>query len=131
MAQYWKDEDKNIISDIQECIGPPVTLPNAKDMYVTEQGNLSLSRKLSKTAQIAAIVPELRSFSLLSLDQFSDYECDILLSKKKMYVIKDNELILQGTRKKLDGLWDIPVYKIEITTDNFKTPKTNAALYIK
>jgi len=40
-------------------------------------------------------------------------------------------MILQGTRNKLDGLWDILVYKTEINTDSFKTPETNAALYIK
>ena len=48
-----------------------------------------------------------------------------------MYVTKDDELILQNTRNKLDQLWDIPIYKIEINTDSFKTPKTIADIYIK
>ena len=100
-------------------------------MYATEHGNLPLSRKLSETAQIATILLELRSSSLLSLCQLFDDDCDILLNKKKMYVIKEDELTIQGARNKLDGLWDIPVYKTEIHTDNFKTSTTNAALYIK
>ena len=56
---------------------------------------------------------------------------DILLNTKKVYFIKDDKLILQGTINKLGGLWDILVYKTEINTNNFKTPKTNAVLHIK
>ena len=93
--------------------------------------NLPLYSKLSKKARIAKILPELRSSSLLSLGQLCDDDCDILLNKKKMYVIKDKELILQGTRNKLDGLWDIPVYKTELNSDNFGKPPTSAALYIE
>ena len=129
-AHYWKDKDTHIFPDIQ-CKGPLVTLPNFKDIYATEQGNLPLSRKLSKTARIATLLPELRSSSHLSLGQLCDDDFDILLNKKKMYVIKEDELILQGTRNKLNGLWNIPVYKTKINDDNFKTSITNAALYIK
>ena len=99
-----KDEDTNILFDIQTYAGPLVTLPNVKNIYATQQGNLPLSNKLSKKAKIVTILPELRSSSLLSLGQLYDGDCDILLNKKQMYVIKDKELILQGTRKKLDGL---------------------------
>ena len=128
---YWKDEDKNILLDTQKCTGPPVNLPNSENIYATQQGNLPLSKNLAKKAKIAKILPELRSFSLLSLVQLCDDDCDIRLNKKKMHVIKDKELILQGTRKKLDGLWDVPVYKTELSSDNFGTTTTNAALYIK
>ena len=48
-----------------------------------------------------------------------------------MFVIKDTELILQGTRKKLDGLWDAPAYKIKLISDNLGTPTVNETLYIK
>ena len=48
-----------------------------------------------------------------------------------MYVIKENKLILQGTRNRLDGLWGIPVSKTKISGNNFKKPKTNVAIYIK
>ena len=130
-SHYWKDEDKHIFSDIQKCTGPPVTLPNAEHIYTTQQGNLPLSRNLSKKAIIVIIRPELRSYSLLSSGKLCDDNRDILLSKKKIHVIKDKELILQGTRKKLDGLWDIPVYKTELNSNNFGKPPTSAALYIK
>ena len=93
-SHYWKDEDKHIFSDIQKCTGPPVTLPNAEHIYTTQQGNLPLSRKLSKKVKIATILPELKSSSLLSLCQLCDDDCDILLNKKKIYVIKYKELTL-------------------------------------
>ena len=93
------------------------------NIYATQQDNLPLSSKLSNKARIAAILPELRSSSLLFLGQLFDNDCDILLNKKKMYVIKDKELILQGTRNKLDGLWDIPVYKKELNSNIFNPPQ--------
>jgi len=102
-----------------------------ENIYATQQGNLPSSRKLSKKARIATILPELRSFSLLSLGQLNDDDCDILLNKKKMYVIKDKELILHGTRNKLHGIWDVPGYNTELNSDNLGTPTLNTALYIK
>ena len=62
--------------------------------------------------------PRVKKPSLLSLGQLCDDECDILLNKNKIDFIEDEELILQGTRNMLDGLWDIPVSKIEIIGDN-------------
>ena len=69
--------------------------------------------------------------SLFSLGQLVDDNRDILLKKKKMYFIKEDELTLQGPRNKLDRLWDRPVYTKKISDNNFKPPITNAALVIK
>ena len=33
-----------------------------------------------------------------------------------------NEIILDGTRNVIDGLWDIPVAKRNITTDSYVAP---------
>ena len=47
-----------------------------------------------------------------------------------MYVIKESELVLQGTRNNFDVVWDIPVYKTKISDDNFMTQIINATLRI-
>ena len=51
------------------------------------------------------------------------------MSKDHLFVVKDNGLILQGTHNKRDGLWDIPVKKHTLKSDNYLPPTTHAALY--
>ena len=109
-SHYWKYKDKHVLSNVNKSYGHPVTLPNEGNTRKIQQGSLPLSNKLSKKIGIETVLQEFRSFSLLSLGQLCDDDCDILLNKKKMYVIKDKLLILQGTRNNLDGLRDVPVY---------------------
>ena len=126
-----KDEDKISSLTYMNVKDLQLTYRMLKVFFVTEQGNLPLSSKLSKKEQVAIIFPELRSSSVLSLVQLCNDDCDIVLNKKKKNFRKENELILQGTRYKLDGLWDIPVYKKKTSDTNFKTPIKNGTLHIK
>ena len=45
-----------------------------------------------------------------------------------MYVVKEKNLL--GTRNRIDRLWDIPIYKNNITKRNFVKPKSQAVMYI-
>ena len=99
-------------------------------------GNVLLSNKLSKTARQALILKNLQSSSLVSMGQLCDDDCTVVLTKNKLSVIKNNELILSGTRNRTDDLWDIPIRKgkktadkKEITTENFRKPKTHPGIY--
>ena len=108
---YWRDEDKVILKNITLVNGPTVTLPNNLTLKSVEEGVIPLSPLLSNQATKASIIPGLTSSSLISLGQIADDGCTILLNKKKLFAIKDKDIVMQGTRNLDDGLWDIPVYK--------------------
>ena len=60
-------------------------------------------------------------------------ECRVILGKRKLYVEKENHMILEGHRNLTNGLWDIPipyydVYKKTLQTDNRIHPPTHAAI---
>lgn len=56
-------------------------------------------------------MPELKISSLISLGQLADDLCSIFFNKRKLFAIKEEEIVLEGDRNICDGLWDIPVYK--------------------
>ena len=62
---------------------------------------------LSTNAQTALIYPDLNNESLLSIGQFCVDDCLALFTKKNVYIIKDDAVILNGVRNRTDGLWDI------------------------
>ena len=69
------------------------------------------------------------------LGQLCNDDCEVLLSKKKLVVTKNNKQILHGDRNKSDGLWDIKIsyyeaYKIKLQSNNFINPPTHASMYI-
>ena len=76
------------------------------------------------------ILTKLKSASLISMGQLCDDDCLVVLSKKKLAVVKNNKIVLRGTRNKKDDLWDIPIYKRSITDSNFESPKTHSGLYL-
>ena len=57
------------------------------------------------------VLLRLKSASLVSIGKLYDDNCDILLNKRKLIVVKDNEIVLQGFRNYSDDLWDLPIYK--------------------
>ena len=63
------------------------------------------------------------------MGQLCDDDCLVVLSKKKLAAVKDNKIVLEGTRNKKDGLWDIPIYKTTLTESNYKAPKTHSGMY--
>ena len=94
-----------------------VLLPNAETIAVDEKGSLPLSDKLSKKKKTA-----LQSSSLISIGQLCGDNCNVLLIKQTLYAVKDAELVLEGTRNLNDHLWDIPVQRKTVASDNYATP---------
>ena len=74
------------------------------------------------------ILPGLKSASLILIGQLCDDNCDVFLNKNTLLVVKDKEVILEGTRNQADGLWDIPVQKTSITK-NYDLPPIHPGLY--
>ena len=128
-SHYVRDQDKACLTNLTPYSGPSVLLPDADSIPPSQQGTLTLHHDLSRQAQVGTVLPQLRSSSLLSLGQLCDDGCDVVLNKRKLYAIKDKEVILQGFRNTTDGLWDIPVAKKQVQPDNYITPPSHAALY--
>ena len=117
------------MNDLELFQGAKVTLPNNVSIQSTEKGNIPFSSKLSASAKDASILPGLESSSLVSLGQLCDDDCEILLNKKSLFVIKENELILEGYRNQNDLLWDIPVSNPDILKSKHLTNPNGAGLY--
>ena len=46
-SHYWRPEDKIVLDNIENCLGPSVLLPNNEKIALTEKGQLPLSDILS------------------------------------------------------------------------------------
>ena len=70
---------------------------------------MALAPKLSKKAQKAIVLPQLKSLSLILLSQLFDNDCKVLLDKREMKVFKDEKVIMKEIRNKRDSLWNISI----------------------
>ena len=128
-AHYIRSQDADVLENKTNIKGPTIKQPDNTDLASEGSGTIPLSKHLSAEAQTAMIIPNLKSASLISIGQLCDDGCTAVLDKKDLTVVKKETVILRGKRNKLDGLWDIPIEKRHITTDNFQLPTTHAALY--
>ena len=106
--------------------GPKTTLPNDGVIQVSCEGYL-LFDKLSKHASKAFIYLNLSNESLLSIWHFCDNDCIAVFTKSRVYIIKDNDLVVEGFWNTTDGLWDIklPSSPTKWTPLSPKTPQIN------
>ena len=109
--------------------GPTVKLPDNSVITADKKGELPLHHTLSIDAREANIIPKLSSSSLISLGQLCDDDCNIILHKKVLLAVKNDEIVLKGYRNYNDGLWDIPVAKCTIAPTNYPSPPTHAGMY--
>ena len=106
-AHFLKPEHTSCLINVEPIInGPTALLPNNTSISPTARGILPFPN-LNKTATKALIYPDLMNESLLSIGQLCDDDCCAIFDKKKMYVIKENKVILQGDRNQRDRLWDV------------------------
>ena len=126
---YWRPQDKKVLDEIEQCLGPSVLLPNNTTIVSTKKGQVPFSSDLSKEAKTAQILPRLASSSLISLGQLCDDDCVVLLNKKQLLAIKDKNIVLQGIRNPIDRLWDIPVGRHNIIADNYQIPNIHPGMY--
>ena len=87
--------------------GPTVTPTDMSIIPATQQGQLPLKPKLSIHAKKAAVLNDFHISSLILFGQIYDDNCKVILDNSHCYVIKDEDLILQGKRNLKDSLWDI------------------------
>ena len=95
--RYWRKKDISILENVTEKRGPPVQLPNSEVIHSTARGVIPLSLELSNDAKETMILPKLTSSNLISLGQLYDDDCEILLNKNEMRVIKTTRLYSRDT----------------------------------
>ena len=87
--------------------GPTIMQPDKSTLKVKQSCEISFTTQLSEDAKAAYIVPALKNSSLLSIGKLCDDNCIALFTKRKLFIIKNNNLLLQGQRNDNDGLWDV------------------------
>ena len=113
-SHYLKDCHKHALKNVAPLLdGPRVMLPNEATIQATHSGNLPFGIKLSQKGTNALVFPGLSNESLLSIGQLCDDNCVAIFTKNRVYVVKDNDLIMHGPRNRTDNLWDIqlPAYQ--------------------
>ena len=94
----------------------------------------SEEKALLPAVTIATILPGLNIYYMLSLGQFCDDGCNVLLKKQKMHAIKDKEVVIEGEHNQRDGLWGIIIpshhsNKTSVQTNNYTTIASHEILY--
>ena len=111
---YIREQDKAVLTNIKsDTSNRQIILPNNEKISINHTGLLNTSKKLGVIGREASIVPGLRSASLLSVGALCDDNCTVHFDKQKVDIIKNNEVILHGKRNKEDGLYELPIKKVE------------------
>jgi hypothetical protein len=83
-----------------------ITTANGKLMYSTHTAELNIPY-LPSTARYYHVVPKLGQYSLVSIGQLCDADCDVLFQCEIMTVSYKNTVIMQGRRMRSTGLWHL------------------------
>ena len=108
---YFREEDEGCLQNVTKVSGNAITIPDGSTIQATKKGYLPLSTELSEKTREAKILPALKSASLISIGKLCDNGCKVQFEKNNMNVIKNDKIIMSGTRNKTDGLYDIPIEK--------------------
>jgi hypothetical protein len=120
-SHYFKVNDISALTNVCTTpFGPHVMLPDSTTIQATQSGQLPLHRSLSTKATTAHILDGITNSSLISIGQLCDDDCIAVLDKMKLKIYKNQECILQGTRNRTDGLWDI---SIDTTSNPIQAPR--------
>jgi hypothetical protein len=103
---FWRWCDRGVLHNNHNAPGPPVALPDGTIIRSSALGSLPLDN-LSKPSRKVQVFKDLTSSSLVSIGQLCDDGCVVTLTRDDMKVIKEDTMILRGTRNTTDGLWDV------------------------
>jgi hypothetical protein len=81
-----------------------VRLPDKRTMQNTHEGYLTL-HKLPPKACKTYLFDDMQESSLVSIRQLCDAGCIATFTKDDIFIKKDDDLILQGTRDPATGMW--------------------------
>ena len=111
--------DAAVLKNVKKECGINVTLPDDDVIESSHTAQLPTKFSLPTAATKTSILPRLASSSLISLPQFCDNDCECLLTKDSLHVVKGGNFVLDpnnkgtqilyGFRNQHDRLWDIPI----------------------
>ena len=127
---YFRLCDTKCLANITPMKSAPILLPDKSSITSSHMGFLPNTGLTTKGSAVK-ILPELRSASLISVGKLCDDGCTVHFDEQSMHVHKNNKLIMQGTRNNQDGLYDIPIAKVNLAADNYRAPQPHPALYYK
>ena len=123
---YFRTADKHLLQNISPTVSSKsVRLPNNTIIRATEQGRLPIHSSLNLNTETVQILPKLTNTSLLSIGQLCDQGCLAVFHKKFLKFFKDNNVILEGIRNKVDGLWDIHFTTSKAVQNTSNQPQLN------
>lgn len=86
----------------------------------------------------ATVLPDLQISSLVSLGQVFDDDYSVILDDNKLYALKNKDIevnfdkkdiLLECTLNQIDGLWDIPLHKQSLQSNNYVCPPIHESIY--
>ena len=93
-----------------------VKQPNVQILHSTKVCRLELAT-LSEEAREAQTPPGLSHISLMSIGKLCDAGCESSFNQNNMVVTEDEEVLLQGTRGPIQGLWRVPLQILDRPTN--------------
>ena len=126
---YWRVKDSHCLSNVRPFQSIPIMLPDGDLISGNKKGDIPLHPAISNKAKQAKILPNLQSSSLISLGRLCDDDCKVELTKQNLIVTKNNKVVLQGVRNHVDKLWDIPIQKTVLQSNNCVIPPVHPSLY--
>ena len=114
---FLKPTDTDCLTDIKPAPSIAIKMPDSTLVEANKKGLLPLSRKFSEKTRTARIVPKLSSESVLSVGHVCDDNATTIFNSNKVYVAKNNEIILEGYRNKnTHPLYKVPLEEPKETT---------------
>ena len=93
-----------------------VKQPNGQILHFTKVCWIALAT-LPEEPREAYILPGLAHISLISIGKMCDAGCEASFNQHNMAVIKYEQVLLQGTRYVLAGLWRFPLQSLDRPTN--------------
>ena len=94
-----------------------VSLPDSSVIHATHTAELDLPR-LPLSAHKSFLFPDLHDRALVSVAQFCDNNCNVLFTPKHVSIIRNNEVVLTGTRAQPQGMWFVNLLQRPTTTSS-------------
>ena len=105
---YITEDQLPICKEVDNTIGPGVTVVKGRVMTPTKKSILPLPKEFARNARIAYSFNNLKSEPLISIGQLCDDDYTAIFKKYDVKVMKNNKILIEGRRTD-NGLWNLPI----------------------
>ena len=96
-TKYYITEDQlPICNEVENTIGPYVKVANGRVMTPTKKAILPLLKEFTRDAKVVYSFNNLKSGTLISIDQLCDDNCTAIFTKYDVKVMKNNKVLIKG-----------------------------------